>query len=65
MGERAGRRILGQRPAGHAGKWAAVTNAEPLRFGSARMGGLTMRSLGLEVQIFTDVDAALAYLRRI
>jgi len=29
------------------------------------MGGLTMRSLGLEVQIFTDVDAALAYLRRI
>jgi hypothetical protein len=59
-----GRRILGQRPSGHAGKWAAVTNPEPLRFGSARMGGLTMRSLGLEVQVFTDVDAALAYLRR-
>lgn len=59
-----GRRILGQRPADHVGKWAAVTRSEPLRFGSARMGGLTMQSLGLEVQIFTDPDAALAYLRR-
>ena len=59
-----GRRILGQRPADHVGKWAAVTKSEPLRFGSARMGSLTMRSLGLEVQIFTDMDPAIAYLRR-
>lgn len=59
-----GRRILGRRPAGHIGNWAAVTNTQPLRYGSARMGGLTMASLGLEVQIFTDMDAALAYLRQ-
>ena len=57
-------RILGRRPAGHVGRWAAVTSSAPLRFGIARMGGLTMESLGLEVQVFMDIATALAYLRK-
>src|SRR5690242_13351938 len=41
------RRILGQRPPGHIGKWAVVTSKDPLRFGIGRMGSLTMQSLGV------------------
>lgn len=55
-------RILGRRPAGHIGRWALVTSTEPLRFGIARMGALTMQSLGVPMEVFTDLRAALDYL---
>lgn len=58
------RRILGQRPAGHKGKWALVTGTDPLRFGIGRMSSLVMRNLGISVEVFTEMEAALAYIRR-
>src|SRR5579871_1376358 len=58
------RRILGLRPPGHIGKWALVTGKDPLRFGIGRMGSLTMQSLGVPVEVFTEMDPALAYIRR-
>ena len=61
--QQASRRILGQRPVGHIGKWAVVTIADPLRFGIARMGSLTMESLGVPVQVFTEMNSALEYVR--
>ena len=57
------RRILGQRPPGHIGKWAIVTGTDPLRFGIGRMGSLVMQSLGVPVEVFTEMDTALAYVR--
>ncbi len=58
------RRILGQRPPGHIGKWAIVTGTDPLRFGIGRMGSLVMQSLGVPVEVFTEMNTALAYVRR-
>ena len=58
------RRIIGQCPAGHKGKWALVTGTDPLRFGIGRMGSLVMKNLGISVEVFTEMDAALAYMRR-
>lgn len=58
------RRILGLRPAGHTGRWAIVVGLEPLQFGMARMAALTMQSLGVPMGAFTEMDAALAYLKR-
>jgi hypothetical protein len=55
------RRILGQRPAGHVGKWAILVRNDPLQFGLARMAALTMESLGVSMGAFTDMDAALTY----
>lgn len=57
------RRILGPRPPGHIGKWALVTGKDPLRFGIGRMGSLTMHSLGVPVEVFTEMNPALAYIR--
>ena len=57
------RRILGHRPPGHIGKWAIVTGTDPLRFGIGRMGSLTMQSLGVPVEVFTEMAPALAYVR--
>lgn len=57
------RRIVGQRPAGHTGKWAIITSTEPLRFGVGRMASLTMESMGVPVEVFTDPDAALKYVK--
>ena len=56
-------RVIARRPAGHTGKWATLTSADPLRFGIARMGALTMESLGVPMEVFTDMGSALAYLR--
>ena len=58
------RRIVGQCPAGHKGKWALVTGTDPLRFGIGRMGSLVMKNLGISVEVFTEMDAALTYMRR-
>ncbi len=58
------RRIIGQCPPGHTGKWALVTGTDPLRFGIGRMGSLLMETLGVPVQVFTEMDAALAYMHR-
>ena len=57
------RRVIARRPAGHTGKWATLTSADPLRFGIARMGATTIESLGVPMEVFTDMDPALAYLR--
>jgi hypothetical protein len=58
------RRIIGQCPAGHRGRWAVVTGTDPLRFGIGRMSSLVMKTLGIPVEVFTEMDAALAYMRR-
>lgn len=58
------RRIIGQRPFEHKGKWAVVTGTDPLRYGIGRMGSLVMQSLGIPVEVFTEMDAALAYMRQ-
>jgi hypothetical protein len=58
------RRIIGRRPPGHIGKWAIVTGHDPLRFGIGRMGSLTMETLGISVEVFTEMDAALTYVSR-
>lgn len=57
------RTIIGRRPASHTGKWAMVTGPEPLRFGIGRMAALTMESMGVKAEVFTDLDAALKFLR--
>ena len=58
------RRIIGQCPAGHRGKWALVTGKDPLRYGIGRMGSLVMQTLGISVEVFTEMEAALVYMRR-
>ena len=58
------RRIIGQCPAGHRGKWAVVTGTDPLRFGIGRLISLVLKNLGIAVEVFTEMDAALAYMRR-
>ena len=58
------RRIAGQRPPGHAGKWALVTGTDPLRYGIGRMGSLVMQNLGIPVEVFTEMESALAYIHR-
>lgn len=58
------RRVIGRRPPGHSGKWAIVTGTDPLRFGIGRMGSLTMESLGVSVQVFTELNSALTYVHR-
>jgi hypothetical protein len=57
------RRIIGQCPAGHKGKWAVVTGTDPLRFGIGRMSSLVMKNLGISVEVFTEMDAALTFMR--
>jgi hypothetical protein len=59
----ASRTITRQRPAGHDGKWAIVVRTEPVRIGLGRMAALTMESLGVPMGAFTEMNAALAYLR--
>ena len=58
------KRILGPRPPGHRGKWAILVRNEPLRFGLGRMAAGRMGSLGVEMAVFTEMDAALRYLAR-
>ena len=57
------RKVIGRRPSGHTGKWAIVTGTDPLRFGIGRMSSLTMESMGVPVQVFTELNPALTYMR--
>jgi hypothetical protein len=57
------RRIIRRCPVGYAGKWAVVVRKEPLQFGLGRMGALTMESAGIPMAAFTEMDAALTYLK--
>ena len=61
--QRIKRRIIGQLPAGHEGKWAMVTRTDPLRYGIGRMAGLVMESMGVPAVIFTDIEEARIFLR--
>ena len=56
-------KLVGQQPAGYVGKWAIVVGDGPFRFALGRMGALTMESMGVPMAAFTDVNAALEYLR--
>ena len=58
----ASRRMVGERPAGHSGKWAILVRSEPLRLGLASMATHAMESLGAELAVFTEKDAALEYM---
>jgi len=57
------RSLMMARPNGHAARWASVVRPEPLRFGIGRMVALTMESMGSETAVFTEVEAALTFLK--
>lgn len=60
---RTSKKVVGRLPAGHRGKWAVLVGQGPLRFGIGRMGALTMASLGVPMEVFTEAGSALKFLR--